>query len=429
MTNRRRLLLGLLAAAAAALIAALAWNPGAETASRQHTGIDVMVVGIDGLDWVLVGRYVEQGALPNLARVLRSGTAGDVVADRPVLPNVGWTVIGRGGPLTEREAAAGGRLFGIVPDVLRLTEASGATAVSVGWPSSWPAPDRGALVVAAYEPPADDHPLALTPSLFARAPGQATSPRLRALVDEAVGRNGSALDRDFRKDIFAGEGSDRTEREHVAAARWAFLSDRIALDVAARIVAEEEPDLALVCLRGLDAVVHRFLAPAAPDAFGGRGPASTKFSGVLPAYYRFIDDALGRLVRLTDERTLLIICSAYGTHPSDACPPASAGHELGAPGVFLVRGPNLPRTGETLRVATVDLAPTILAALGIPIPSDMEGRPITAALPQRLLAERPPVYARPREARPEAADALPDLAVMNRLVDDRLEAVTSELEP
>jgi hypothetical protein len=431
MTNRRRALLGVLAAAVATLAAALMWNTGSESVGRHPTGIRVTVIGVDGLDWVLVGRYVDQGTLPNLGRILRSGVAGDVVADRPVLPSVGWTIMGRGAALTEREAAAltrpaGGRLFGIAPEVLRLAEASGATTLSVGWPCSWPAADAGAPMIAAYEPPADDHPVALTPSLFAGAPGQATSTRLSEIVDDAAARNLSTLERDFVETIHEGESSDRMAREHLEEARWAFLSDRITLDVAARIIAEEEPDLSLVCLRGMDAVAHRFLGPAAPGAFPGQEPVFPELGDVLPAYYRFIDAAIGRMARLADARTLLIVCSAYGTHPSQACPPASAGHERGAPGVFLARGPDLPEADEALSVTTADFAPTILAALGVPIPSDMEGRPIIAALPQRLVVERGPVRGISGRARREAVDLSPELAVMDSLVEARLEILASE---
>lgn len=425
MTNRRKYLVGLLAGASLALAAAVAWSPADDAPVTTPTGVDVLLIGVDGLDWVLVGRYVDAGMLPNLARLLRSGVAGEIEAVRPVLPDGAWTVIGRGGGLTERERSKlsepGGRLFGVVPGVLAAAHSAGASVAAIGWPSSWPVVPGGPPIVAVYEPASRDHPLGLTASLFGVAPGQATSPELRRLIEEAVDRGETSLEREFAETILGDDAGRRVEPERAAAARLAFLSDTITLDVAARVLAEEEPDLTLVCLRGLDAVAHRFLASAARDTVreGGRAPAPV---GVLPSYYRFVDGAIGRLLRLTDRRTLVIVCSPYGTHPSAACPPASGGHERGAPGVLLVRGPHLGTTGEQPRVSAVDLAPTVLAAIGVPAPAGMEGRPIDAALPEWISVRPPRSAGLGHEPRALTVPDRAELDIMESLVAERLRA-------
>lgn len=423
MTNRRWALVGLLAAAVVTVAMALAWNPAQMATQDSRTGVDVLVLGIDGLDWVLVGRYIEEGALPSMARLVRAGISGEIEAEAPVDERAAWEAVGHGrtaGAWIEGDPGDG---YGVVPEVLRLADAAGATALSVSWPSTWPAADPDLAVVAAYEPASDEHPMTLTPTLFADAPGQAASPRLSALIREAVARNEDSLDGDFGEAIYDGPAADGAGRERIAAARWAFLSDRITLDIAARLLAEEEPELALVCLRGLDAVTHRFLAEAAPEAFAGRPQRASEHSEVLKAYYRFVDRAVGRLVRLIDERTLILVCSPYGTHPSTACPPASAGHERGAPGVLLARGPRITRGGEPARLRAVDLAPTILAALEVVIPADMEGRACAALVPQGLSAERDETP--PRRWPPQVERATPsDVATMERLVEERRRAVS-----
>lgn len=65
-------------------------------------------------------------------------------------------------------------------------------------------------------------------------------------------------------------------------------------------------------------------------------------------------------------------------------------------GVLILRGEGLVRRGQRVEGATItDLAPTILYALGCPIPRDMDGRVLTEALEPDLLARRPVVYGEP----------------------------------
>ncbi|MDH7485903.1 MAG: alkaline phosphatase family protein [Anaerolineae bacterium] len=65
-------------------------------------------------------------------------------------------------------------------------------------------------------------------------------------------------------------------------------------------------------------------------------------------------------------------------------------------GVLILRGEGLVRRGQRIEGATItDLAPTILYALGCPIPRDMDGRVLTEALEPDLLARQPVVYGEP----------------------------------
>ena len=65
-------------------------------------------------------------------------------------------------------------------------------------------------------------------------------------------------------------------------------------------------------------------------------------------------------------------------------------------GALIMRGEGLVRRGERIEGATItDLAPTILYALGCPIPRDMDGRVLAEALEPDLLARQPVVYGEP----------------------------------
>jgi predicted AlkP superfamily phosphohydrolase/phosphomutase len=65
-------------------------------------------------------------------------------------------------------------------------------------------------------------------------------------------------------------------------------------------------------------------------------------------------------------------------------------------GVLIMRGEGLIRRGERVEGAEItDLAPTILYALGCPVPQDMDGRVLEEALEPGVLAHRPVVHGEP----------------------------------
>lgn len=432
MTSRRVILLTILAVSVALLVGALVRSPGTDTPPDPGSDLNVIVLGVDGLDWFLLGKYIDEGALPNLSRIFRSAVTGEVAADRPVLPHVGWTIVGRGRPLSAAESArmegeANARLFGIVPDLVRLVEDRGGTAVAVGWPASWPLPRGEQPAVAPYAPESPTHTRSIAPAFLGGATGQTSGTRFGTTLDSVIERNEEKIDSEFAARIHTGPCGTGQADEDLAAVRWGYLADRIVLDVAGRIIAEDEPDLALVHLGGLDAAAHRFLGPAMPDYFEGQEIGSGSCADVVPNYYTFIDRAVERLLRLTDNRTLFILCSAYGTHPSTAAPPATGGHELGAPGVLIVRGPNLTRRGKTVSLTTADLAPTVLAALGRPVSTDMTGRVLVEIVPEDVLAAHLLRFAETPFEPHESTEAPDGLDGMERRVGDRMQVMRDAL--
>lgn len=417
MTTRRAILAAALAVSVALLALAIGWQPGGREHAGPTTGLKVVVVGIDGLDWFVSRGLLADGALPAMGSLARRGVTGEVAADLPALPEVGWTSLGRGRGLTDGElarvAGSDGRLYGLVPELAGLVDRAGAKSLTVGWPASWPANGQDGLVVAPYRPAAMVHDTGL-PAAILRGDTGACPERLSERVDELIRRNEEVCEDEFRRLIFDGPADSGGWAEHLADARWAFLSDLTAVDIAASMMADEDPDLTLVCLGGLDAVSHRFLAPAMPSFFTDMPEEYREYEDVLENYYRFIDSSIERLRRLTDIDTILIVCSTYGIHPSLDVPGVTGSHASGPPGVLLIKGSGIATPPRALEVTTADLAPTVLAMLGIEIPTDMDGRVVQGTLPAGLLQAHPPSFSgstdpealNPSAAELTAADAL-----------------------
>jgi hypothetical protein len=69
----------------------------------------------------------------------------------------------------------------------------------------------------------------------------------------------------------------------------------------------------------------------------------------------------------------------------------SGGHRLD--GTLMLMGPGIRQGHELENAALVDLAPTVLAAMGVAVPDDMDGRVLVEAFDESYFAERPIRYA------------------------------------
>jgi predicted AlkP superfamily pyrophosphatase or phosphodiesterase len=140
-------------------------------------------------------------------------------------------------------------------------------------------------------------------------------------------------------------------------------------ETAARLFAEQRPALLFVHVADPDAVGH------------SRGWMSEEYLGIIAGVPALIE----RLLRAFDEagvagQALLIVTADHGGHgtthgttrPEDMTIPWLAFGGAVRPGVRLDR-----------RIVVYDTAPTALAALGIAIPGDWQGRPVSEAISGR----------------------------------------------
>lgn len=130
----------------------------------------------------------------------------------------------------------------------------------------------------------------------------------------------------------------------------------------------------------------RPIEPGPHDLSGQRDPRAT-----LACYYAHItalDEQFGRLMAFLDERqladrTLVVFTSDHGDMLwSQGMMKKQQPWEESISIPFLVRGPGVTPTGRCcdLLFSVVDMAPTLLAWMGFPVPEAMEGTDLSAAL-------------------------------------------------
>jgi predicted AlkP superfamily phosphohydrolase/phosphomutase len=399
--------------------------PAAAAAAAATAPPRLVVLALDAGTWDLLGPWMDQGLLPNLARLRAEGVHGKLRSTEPSSSPVIWTSIatgkvpaktgidwfvrfphGPGKPVpVDRRQRKTKTLWNM------LSERRIDVAV-LGWYVTWPAEEVNGRLVSDLSHfgrlPYGTFPEQLLWNLPPVPEGDAVSAMKRFMDFDydparAVKKEGEPPSLDYL--VF-----DRFVR--------AWTRDRWYLDAANRVLKDGPlPEAFFLYLRGTDDVQHgfwKFMDPAAfaprVDSGGNPVPGTVEvpedqakaFGNVIQRYWQWIDEEIGRLLaHYRDAPPLVLVCSDHGAGPAvgeHAVEVPEYLHLSGAhqvDGIFLASGPGIrggdaaDGKGRTIEGASIyDIAPTILFALGLPVGRDMDGHVLTSIF-DASVASRP----------------------------------------
>ncbi len=368
----------------------------------------LVLVGLDGADWNLVEPLVAAGRMPNFAALLNRGARGRVLTINPTLSPVIWTSIATG-VKPERhgivdftavnrdtgEAVPVTSNLRRVPAIWNIMSDAGISVGFVGWWASFPAErvkgylvsDRIAYQLFGVKP--DDKPEGKTwpPEAYERVKGLVVDPT--TVSDDVMRR--------FFDDPSVLATGDPDEQELLKQFRTIIASTESYRAIAAELDRQFDPAVESVYFEGTDTVAHLFMKYRPPLMPGVPPEKMRRFGAVLDRYYEYVDGLLGEVVARHGERATYVVCSDHGFR-SDRDRPVTTESRIdrgrGADwhrkyGILLVAGPSA-RPGAEIREATVyDIAPTMLALAGAPIPHDLDGRVLTDLMTEEFLRSHP----------------------------------------
>ena len=327
--------------------------------------------------------------MPCLAALVAGGTSGELTSFAPYLSPIVWTTIATGhhpdrhgvqGFAAVDEATGEARATG---SGMRRTKAlwnivseQGRTASVVGWMASFPAEAiHGAVVADPFgHAPSDLSTPWPVPKGSVYPPelaGELADIRLRPQdVDTGLlGLFFPGMDaRDARADPYAGRLLQR-------------LAQLYTLHNAAVVLIERgQTDFFTVYFHFLDLICHEFVMYHPPRHPHVRTADYARYRDVVSAAYRVQDALLGDLLRHCEPGTGVMLVSDHGFTTGMARPshmPRSEG-ELTSwharEGILVAKGPGVVSGGRFCGVRPLDVAPTLLAWLGLPRGADMPGR-------------------------------------------------------
>jgi len=357
------------------------------------TGIKVAVIGLDGADWELIDPLIARGRLPNLARLKAGGAWGPMRSMDPMLSPLLWTTVATGKPPEQhgiidflvRDARTGKPVpvssrARKVKALWNMLGDAGRTSDIVAWWATWPAEpteghivsDRVAYSTFSFTQGLEDAAGATWPKeYFAAIRGRLVV--AAAIPDAELRRFADATPEEFRRlaTIVA------SARSYQAAG----------LD----LLAQGQPDLFALYYQGIDEVSHRFAHFMPPKMAMVTDDEFRRYRGTVEAYYEYQDALLGAILGRLAPETIVIVLSDHGFRNGTGRPNEPPYIE-GKPGlwhrrygIFMMAGPQV-RPGHLDTTSLLDVAPTVLYLLGLPIAEDLSGRIVDEAIDPRFRA-------------------------------------------
>jgi predicted AlkP superfamily phosphohydrolase/phosphomutase len=384
-------------------------------------GPRVVMLLLDGASLEYIRPVAAEGRLPNFSRLLQQGAAIHLATIRPTAPAPVWTSVATGHLPRGNGVRSGAFYFArgdsrsidLLPaycfshalvqlgfvrrevasardlrarPVWSILAEAGLSVGIVRWPLTYPAPEVPGFVVS-------DRFHEFLGSMY-----ELDESVVFPLEAVSIGRNAFAV-------------SPLEPGPEIAGFDPAFMSSEDAQSlIRDRAYSRAMQDLRaslpsrFVALRylGLDALGHRYTGDVRPGAFGGTEEARRRAEQALDRYYGYIDMEIGAAIASLGPDDLLLVVSGFGMQRLNLAKRLAArvlgGQDLSgtherAPDGFLLAFGSLVQPGhQPPRGSIVDVTPTILYFLGLPVGRDMDGSARSDLFRREFTAERPIAY-------------------------------------
>jgi hypothetical protein len=185
--------------------------------------------------------------------------------------------------------------------------------------------------------------------------------------------------------------------------RKAFFTDFEYEDRVMQVKNETQPQIVYFMLNGLNEVERFFYKYTFPDLFGNiEQDEINRYSSVIERYYQFYDDIIGKYLATRKEDELIVVYSPHGIEPLPLWKRVrgwilgraeiSAYHELAPDGVVFFYGKEIRHGRNIEQIRLIDIAPTLLNFLGLPIGKDMDGIVCSSIFRDEFKLENPVLY-------------------------------------
>jgi hypothetical protein len=392
----------------------------------------VVVVGIDGLGPADLEDSPEGGRLPSLRRLVRRGAFGPLATLRPTEGPPIWTTMLTGrlprdhgikSFFTYRLRLSGSE-WALLPkgafvgrlERVGLVYRRPVTSSSRARRALWNVLDAfgipaGLVRIWGTHPPETIRGFVLSPYFHAlredpeRVAGTLHPPGLLAEV-EARGLGPEDLDEGLLRELADAPTPGASPLEDPIVARLAaqaLAPDLTYARAAGVLRGAYDPPFFAISFHGYDLAGHTFYRYAHPEVFGDVAPEeASRYGRVLDRYASLLGQWAGEQAQGLRPGEVLVVLSGHGLEPTPlgrrllgallGTSVAAASHAAAPPGFFLAVGDGI-REGATIRSASVlDVAPTLLYLMGLPVARDMEGRVLTEILDEQFARHNPVTF-------------------------------------
>ena len=361
----------------------------------------VLQIGWDAADWKVINPLLDAGKMPNLQALVDGGTIGNIATLQPALSPTLWTSIATGKRpykhgihgFSEPDPVTGGvrpvtNLSRTTKAIWNILNQEEKHTVTVGWWPSHPAEplSRGVMVSNDYQ---TAHGTSYDPKKWPLKPGTIYPPRLETALADLRFHPAELTEQDLAPFLPGLKEMTQDELDQAAAdprvqTLMKIIADCTSVHSAATALLTNEPwDLFSVYYDAIDHFGHAFMKYHPPQREGISDWDFRLFNYVTEAAYIYHDMLLGTLfglARQVDPDVTIILLSDHGFHPDDLRltnipnEPAGPAAEHRQFGILVVNGPTIKKDNRIYGASLLDICPTILHLLGLPVGKDMDGK-------------------------------------------------------
>lgn len=394
---------------------------GARDGSRE-VDTRAVVIGIDSADWKVIDALAKAGGMPNLMRLRERGVWGPIetLNDIPLSPVI-WTSVATG-----KTAAKHGVAWFMVdqPDGTRAPVRSynrktraiwniaakhGLAPTTIGWWATYPAEDvgHGAIVsdalgfhgFGATARGGDDGHKTHPPALFGEV--EVLVPPEQQITAEFAQRFIHISAKDYHDEMFdPARYPKRDPSNPIHLFQQYAVTAQGYTAITEDLLAKRPYDLFMVYFEQVDSFSHLFMKYAPPKLAWIDEEGFARYRDVVSEWYRYQDELLGRILAKIDlEKTAVFILSDHGFKSGERrirseelvdVKKAHLDHET--QGIFIAAGPHIRRGGEVAGASVLDVTPTLLQYLGLPVAKDMDGKVLDSVFDAEFMQRHPIRY-------------------------------------
>ena len=356
----------------------------------------VLLIGWDAADWKVIRPLMEAGHMPTLQNMMQNGAHGRLATLEPPLSPILWTSIATGklpykhGIHGFTEPKPDGSGVRPITNLNRKTKAfwnilsqEGFKTHVIGWWPSHPAEKINGTMISNFfqQAPSLDitdpwpmmagtvHPEEKA-GFYAKLrvhPGELTEQHILPFVPRAA-------EIDQKKDTRLSSVAKTT-------------ADCSTIQAAATYILEHEDwDVTAVYFDAIDHYCHGFMRYHPPHRSHISQQDYELYKDVVAGGYRYHDMMLARLLQLAGPETTVMLISDHGFHPDHLRPksipkePSGPAAEHSPYGIICLAGPGIKKGAPIIGAGLLDITPTLLTLLGLPVGKDMDGKVLSNVL-------------------------------------------------
>ncbi len=366
----------------------------------NNTKPKFLFLGWDAADWKVINPMIEEGLLPNIETFINSGVIGNLATLDPPYSPMLWTSIATG----KRPYKHGVHGFhepwdkgsGIRPVMSTtrtckaiwniLTQEGYKTHVLGWWPSHPAEPINGVAISDFFAKPTGRlyEPWPVAEGSVHPADMEDYFGWLRMHPEELTTAVLELFVPNWAK-------ADQKQQARISAVARETAMATTLHNCYTNILRTQEWDFAAIYLATIDHYCHGFMKYNPPKRDHIPQSDYDMFYNVVQAGYRFHDMMLGRILQFAGEDTFVMLVSDHGFQPDHLRPrnipkePAGPAYEHSPQGIFLLKGPGIKKDELIFGASLIDVTPTILTCLGLPVGEDMDGKVLTQVFEKEVV--------------------------------------------